>query len=166
MFIIFGHRWTATAFGQVQISCPQCAKQAFHTAQFIKGKFTFFFIPLIPLSSRYQVTCNLCGNKRRALGILRTQLEALHRQGIIPAGMTLDSGGEPPCPACNHTGTPRIEKRISVGAWICSACLLFCCLPVCWIPLVIDGWKTETLKCAGCGRDLAATQPAGTPAHR
>ena len=78
MIIFFGQRWTSTPFGQIELACPRCGKQTVHSAQYVSGKFTLFFVPVLPLHSQYQVICNLCGYKRKALGMLRAQLEALH----------------------------------------------------------------------------------------
>ena len=160
MIVIFGQRWTTTPFGQVELACPRCGKGTYHTAQSRSGKFTLFFVPVLPLHGRYHVVCNVCGYKRRALGILRAQLEGLHRTGSIPSGLALQSAEEPVCPDCGHQGEPTVEKRISTGAWVSSGCLLLlCCLPFFWIPLVMESFKDEIYRCASCGTDLAATQP-------
>ena len=125
-----------------------------HTAQRFSGRFTVFFVPLIPLYGQYQVVCNVCGSKHKALGVLRQQLEALERTGAIPTGLLLKAGDQAVCPHCQHEGAPRVERRVSTGAWVSSGCLLFLCLPLFWIPLVMRSLKNESYKCAACGRDL------------
>lgn len=160
MIVIFGQRWTTTPFGQAEISCPQCGKVTYHTAQHRSGKFTLFFLPILPLHGRYHVVCNVCGYRRRALGMLRAQLEGLHRTGSMPPGLTLQDIGKPICPKCGHQGKPTVEKRISTGAWISSGCLLvLCCLPFFWIPLVMESLKDEIYRCSNCGTDLSTAQP-------
>lgn len=157
MIIFFGQRWTSTPVGQVEMPCSRCGRQTVHTAQYFSGKFTLFFVPVLPLHGQYQVVCNLCGTKRKALGMLRAQLESLHRTGSIPEGLTLEGAAVPTCSNCGHQGEPSVEKRISTGAWLSSGCLLLLlCLPLFWIPLVMDSLKDEIHRCAKCGRDLAA----------
>ena len=55
------------------------------------------------------------------------------------------------CPLCNHEGMPIVNRQISVGGWILFAVLVFVCLPLCWIPFVVDGCKEEIRRCANCG---------------
>lgn len=58
------------------------------------------------------------------------------------------------CPYCRYQGAPIIEKKLSSGGWILFVVLLLFCLPLCWLPFVIDGCKEETRKCASCGTKL------------
>jgi lipopolysaccharide-induced tumor necrosis factor-alpha factor len=54
------------------------------------------------------------------------------------------------CPFCGHDGPPVLEKRVSTNGWIVFAVLLVVCLPLCWIPLVMDNFKEVVPKCASC----------------
>ncbi|WP_207915907.1 LITAF-like zinc ribbon domain-containing protein [Natronoflexus pectinivorans] len=58
------------------------------------------------------------------------------------------------CPFCSYEGTPVFEKRISSTGWVLFVVLLFFCLPLFWIPFVVDGTKEEVRKCARCGSRL------------
>ncbi len=58
------------------------------------------------------------------------------------------------CPYCSHEGVPVTSKSVSVGGWILFAVLLFFCIPICWLPFVIDGCKDEVKRCSGCGTKL------------
>jgi hypothetical protein len=55
------------------------------------------------------------------------------------------------CPFCSHEGLPVVSKRISMGGWVLFVVLLLVCLPLCWLPFVIDACKEEVRKCAACG---------------
>lgn len=61
MFIIWGTRVISKIFGQpVTLFCPHCNNTS--QWQLIKRTnwFTLFFIPLIPFSSKYSLTCPIC----------------------------------------------------------------------------------------------------------
>jgi hypothetical protein len=51
---------------------------------------------------------------------------------------------------------PVSTKRMSQTGWILFVVLLFVCLPLCWIPFVVDGTKEEVRKCPTCGNTLGA----------
>jgi len=58
------------------------------------------------------------------------------------------------CPYCSHEGPPLVNKKISGAGWVLFIVLLFLCIPLCWLPFVIDGCKEEERKCSGCGIKL------------
>ena len=58
------------------------------------------------------------------------------------------------CPFCDHEGMPVIEKKMSETGWVIFVLLVIFCLPLCWIPFVVDGTKEEIRKCASCGSRL------------
>jgi hypothetical protein len=58
------------------------------------------------------------------------------------------------CPFCHYQGAPISEKKISGSGWVIFVLLLLFCLPLCWLPFVIDGCKEETRRCASCGTKL------------
>jgi lipopolysaccharide-induced tumor necrosis factor-alpha factor len=55
------------------------------------------------------------------------------------------------CPFCGHQGPPSTNKKISAAGWILFAVLLMFCIPLCWLPFVVDGCKEEERRCLGCG---------------
>ena len=55
------------------------------------------------------------------------------------------------CPFCGHEGRPSIKKKLSGSGWVLFCILLLFCLPLCWLPFVIDGCKDEERKCRSCG---------------
>jgi hypothetical protein len=58
------------------------------------------------------------------------------------------------CPFCDHEGMPIIEKKMTETGWVIFVLLVIFCLPLCWIPFVVDGTKEEIRKCANCGSRL------------
>lgn len=59
------------------------------------------------------------------------------------------------CPMCGKEGIPVVTKGLSTGGWAFFIALLFLCLPLCWLPFVIEGCKEEKRKCAACGSKIA-----------
>lgn len=59
------------------------------------------------------------------------------------------------CPFCHFQGPPIIEKKVSSNGWVIFVLLLLFCLPLCWLPFVIDGCKEETRTCPSCHSRLS-----------
>jgi len=81
--LIWGFRWKTLSLGQIAYICSQCSRSTVHTAIVERGRLTIFFIPLIPIGSRYRIVCNLCGLRLRAAGDLEEQLRGLERTGQL-----------------------------------------------------------------------------------
>jgi hypothetical protein len=93
--LIWGTRWSTTTPGQLPYNCSHCRKTTMYSAIVRKGKFTLFFIPLFPIGKQYQIACNLCGLRLKAVDNLRTQLEVWEKTGRFPeAQMVSASGGK------------------------------------------------------------------------
>jgi lipopolysaccharide-induced tumor necrosis factor-alpha factor len=58
------------------------------------------------------------------------------------------------CPYCNNEAPPIVTKEMSTGGWVLFIVLLLFCLPLCWLPFVLDGCKEEKRKCSSCGTKL------------
>lgn len=58
------------------------------------------------------------------------------------------------CPFCRYQGPPIIERKISSNGWVVFALLVVFCLPLCWLPFVLDDCKEDTRKCPSCGARL------------
>lgn len=61
MLLIFGVRRRGQRLATIFAMCGICHSPAAQAVVRIKTFFTFFFIPLIPLGSKYRSTCTLCG---------------------------------------------------------------------------------------------------------
>ena len=55
------------------------------------------------------------------------------------------------CPYCSYEGEPRSRQKVSMGGWVFFVVLLFVCLPLCWLPFVMDACKDDEKECAQCG---------------
>ncbi|WP_422753200.1 zinc-ribbon domain-containing protein [Micromonospora sp. WMMD708] len=61
MFLIFGLRTRVTRSGVVTAVCRHCGNQAAQVISRRSTKFTLFFVPLIPVRTRYVRQCSFCG---------------------------------------------------------------------------------------------------------
>ncbi|MDO3682826.1 zinc-ribbon domain-containing protein [Micromonospora sp. C28ISP2-4] len=61
MFFIFGLRTKVVRSGVVTEVCRNCGNQAAQVITRRVTKFSLFFIPLIPLRTRYTQQCTFCG---------------------------------------------------------------------------------------------------------
>ncbi|NLA05016.1 MAG: LITAF-like zinc ribbon domain-containing protein [Firmicutes bacterium] len=58
---------------------------------------------------------------------------------------------------CVHCGTvnpPHVKKRMSGAGWALFIVLLLFCIPLCWLPFVLDGCQENEYLCSGCGIKL------------
>jgi hypothetical protein len=61
VFFVLGIRRKAQKLATVFAVCGVCHTPAAQTVNRLRTFFTVFFIPLIPLASRYYTTCTMCG---------------------------------------------------------------------------------------------------------
>lgn len=73
MLLIFGVGEKDVSLATVLLTCEVCGTQAGHHVVKRSRKVSLFFIPLIPVGTRYLDVCTACG---RAREISRTQAEA------------------------------------------------------------------------------------------
>lgn len=66
MLLIWGTRRTVQTILMLTMLCGRCGNPAAHAVKHLVTKFTFFFIPLFPISSRYLTQCTFCGHSQRA----------------------------------------------------------------------------------------------------
>jgi hypothetical protein len=60
-FIIFGIKRKGYLLIRIFAVCGLCQTPAAQTVTRIRTFFSLFFVPLIPISSRYITTCTMCG---------------------------------------------------------------------------------------------------------
>jgi hypothetical protein len=58
------------------------------------------------------------------------------------------------CVYCGCERLPHINKKISGTGWVVFVLLLLFCIPLCWLPFVLDGCKEDERVCSGCGIKL------------
>ncbi|WP_328622652.1 zinc-ribbon domain-containing protein [Streptomyces sp. NBC_00354] len=59
--IIFGTRIYLYQLAILVLTCRHCGNPAAHTLTKHVTKFTLFFVPLFPISTRYATQCTFCG---------------------------------------------------------------------------------------------------------
>jgi lipopolysaccharide-induced tumor necrosis factor-alpha factor len=56
-----------------------------------------------------------------------------------------------PCPFCGTDMPPTmVREGLTTNGWILFAVLLLFCIPLCWLPFVLDGFKKTEWKCPRC----------------
>ena len=76
--IIFGTKGYLYQLAILSLLCGHCANPSAHTLRKRVTKFTLFFVPLIPLSTKYQTQCTFCGAEHK---VSAEQAEQLQAQG-------------------------------------------------------------------------------------
>jgi hypothetical protein len=74
MFFIFGLRTKVVRSGVVTEVCRNCGNRAAQVITRRATKFTLFFIPLIPVRTRWTQQCSFCGAE---YGLSRAEAERL-----------------------------------------------------------------------------------------
>jgi hypothetical protein len=62
----------------LMLLCGQCGNPAAHSLRKRVTKFSLFFVPLFPVSTKYVTQCTFCGAERR---VERDEAERLQAQG-------------------------------------------------------------------------------------
>ena len=73
--IIFGTRGYVFQLAILTFVCGNCGNPAAHTLRKYVTKFTLFFIPLFPVSTRFRTQCTFCG--------IEHQLPKEHAEGML-----------------------------------------------------------------------------------
>ncbi|GAA3492099.1 zinc-ribbon domain-containing protein [Streptomyces cremeus] len=91
--IIFGTKGYLYQLAMLTLVCGQCGNPSAHALRKRVTKFTLFFVPLFPVSTKYVTQCTFCGAERR---LERDEAERLQAQGGEPAqGFQQGPGGIP-----------------------------------------------------------------------
>ncbi|WP_030863135.1 zinc-ribbon domain-containing protein [Streptomyces sp. NRRL S-37] len=77
--IIFGTKGYLYQLAILTLVCAQCGNPAAHTLRKRVTKFTLFFVPLFPVSTKYTTQCTFCGAEQK---VTREQAEQLQAQAI------------------------------------------------------------------------------------
>jgi hypothetical protein len=62
MIILFGFRRKSSRLATIFVMCARCHTPAAHALTRARRYFTLFFIPVIPLGTKYFTTCTMCGH--------------------------------------------------------------------------------------------------------
>ncbi|BBC34513.1 uncharacterized protein SGFS_058070 [Streptomyces graminofaciens] len=77
MFIIFGTKGYLYQLAILTLVCGHCGNPAAHTLRKRVTKFTLFFVPLFPVSTKYVTQCTFCGVEQK---VDKEQAERLEAQ--------------------------------------------------------------------------------------
>jgi uncharacterized Zn finger protein len=61
VILLFGTRLRSTVIALVSFVCPFCSKDVPQRVVKAVNRFTLFFVPLFPVSTRYENECSNCG---------------------------------------------------------------------------------------------------------
>jgi len=75
--IIFGTKGYLHQLAILTLLCGNCGNPAAHTLSKRVTKFTLFFVPLFPVSTKYSTQCTFCGAQQK---ITKEQAEQLQVQ--------------------------------------------------------------------------------------
>ncbi|WP_394436381.1 zinc-ribbon domain-containing protein [Streptomyces sp. SGAir0957] len=81
--IIFGTRGYVFQLAILTFVCGSCGNPTAHTLRKYVTKFTLFFIPLFPVSTKFRTQCTFCGVEHQ---IGKEQAEAMLAQPAAPQG--------------------------------------------------------------------------------
>ncbi|MFE0366846.1 zinc-ribbon domain-containing protein [Streptomyces tendae] len=89
--IIFGTKGYLYQLAILTLVCARCGNPAAHTLRKRVTKFTLFFVPLFPFSTKYTTQCTFCGAEQQ---VTREQTEQLQAQET--GGRAYGSAGQQP----------------------------------------------------------------------
>ncbi|MFF3502469.1 zinc-ribbon domain-containing protein [Streptomyces sp. NPDC003247] len=74
--IIFGTKGYLYQLAILTLVCGSCGNPAAHTLRKRVTKFTLFFVPLFPISTKYLTQCTFCGTEQKVTAEQAQQLQA------------------------------------------------------------------------------------------
>jgi len=77
--IIFGTKGYLYQLAILTLVCAQCGNPSAHTLRKRVTKFTLFFVPLFPVSTKYTTQCTFCGAEQK---LTAEQAERLQAQAV------------------------------------------------------------------------------------
>ncbi|WP_329176621.1 MULTISPECIES: zinc-ribbon domain-containing protein [unclassified Streptomyces] len=96
--IIFGTRGYLYTLAMITLVCGRCGNPAAHTLKKRVTKFTLFFVPLFPISTKYVTQCTFCGAAQQ---LSKEQAEQLQVQAG-PQGQPQQGYGQPAAQPSGH----------------------------------------------------------------
>ncbi|MEU2585389.1 zinc-ribbon domain-containing protein [Streptomyces avermitilis] len=81
--IIFGTRGYLYQLAILTLVCGRCGNPSAHALRKRVTKFTLFFVPLFPLSTKYATQCTFCGAEQK---VTKEHAERLQAQGASGHG--------------------------------------------------------------------------------
>jgi hypothetical protein len=87
--IIFGTKGYLYQLAILTLVCGQCGNPSAHTLRKRVTKFSLFFVPLFPISTKHATQCTFCGAEAR---VTKEQAEQLLAQGTAGYGGQAQQG--------------------------------------------------------------------------
>ncbi len=81
--IIFGTKGYLYQLAILTLVCGRCGNPAAHILRKRVTKFTLFFVPLFPFSTKHSLQCTFCGAEQK---VTKEQAEQLRTQGTDGPG--------------------------------------------------------------------------------
>lgn len=82
--IIFGTKGYLYQLAILTLVCGHCGNPSAHTLRKRVTKFTLFFVPLFPFSTKYATQCTFCGAEQQITKEQAEQLQAQSAGGGAP----------------------------------------------------------------------------------
>ncbi|MFC3578145.1 zinc-ribbon domain-containing protein [Streptomyces yaanensis] len=79
--IIFGTKGYLYQLAVLTLVCGRCGNPSAHTLRKRITKFTLFFVPLFPISTKYMTQCTFCGAEQNVAKEQAEQLQAQATSG-------------------------------------------------------------------------------------
>lgn len=96
--IIFGTRGYLYTLAMITLVCGRCGNPAAHSLKKRVTKFTLFFVPLFPISTKYVTQCTFCGAAQQ---LSKEQAEQLQAQ-TGPQAQPQQAYGQPAAQPSDH----------------------------------------------------------------
>jgi zinc-ribbon family len=94
VIILFGMRRRSARLAMVFLMCGYCNTPAAHPLTRVRKYFTLFFVPVLPLGTKYYISCTMCGRTTQITQEAADQYVASANQGSA----TADGATAPPPP--------------------------------------------------------------------
>ncbi|GAA3809675.1 zinc-ribbon domain-containing protein [Amycolatopsis tucumanensis] len=94
--LIYGWRKSVQELATATYLCGNCQNPSAHALRRAVTKFTLFFIPLFPISSKYFTVCTFCGMTNKLTKDEAQQVQAMQQQAPQPVPQ------QPPVPQAGY----------------------------------------------------------------
>jgi hypothetical protein len=92
-FVIWGFKRYVTALAMLTLVCGHCQRPTAHPLRKVVTKFTLFWIPLFPTSTKYALQCSFCGYAQQ---VSKEESERLQTTAPRPASVGEHAPSVPP----------------------------------------------------------------------
>ena len=99
-FVIWGFKRYVTALAMLTLVCGHCQRPTAHPLRKVVTKFTLFWVPLFPTSTKYVLQCSFCGYAQQ---VSAEEAERLQVSAPTPGDL---AGGAPSVPLAYDESAP------------------------------------------------------------